>query len=114
MNYNKWKKETKDYLMKVEDYLVNKYGAVNPQWEAMLILLADNLDLYGECKKSVRVNGIYDSSTGKKNPLLATMKDLQATIIKQIQHLGLSPYAASKIKSEVEDDTDDFIDNLTN
>lgn len=114
MNYNKNKKETKDYLLKVEQYLINKYGEVNPSWEATLSLLADNLDLYGECKKSVKVNGIYDTSTGKKNPLLATMKDLQATIIKQIQHLGLSPYAESKIKTIAEDDTDDFIDVLTN
>ena len=42
------------------------------------------------------------------------MKDLQATIIKQIQHLGLSPYAISKIKTDSPDDTDDFIDTLTN
>jgi hypothetical protein len=42
------------------------------------------------------------------------MKDLQATIHKQIQHLGLSPYAISKIKMSSEDDTDDFINDLTN
>lgn len=113
MNYAKYTKTTRDYLLNVEGYLTNKYGSVSPEWEATLSLLADNLDLYNECRKSIRTHGIYDASTGKKNPLLATMKDLQATILKQIQHLGLSPYAASKIKSEIEDDTDDFIDRLT-
>lgn len=114
MNFNKYTKTTKEYLSNVEEYLITKYGKVAPEWEATLSLLGDNLDLYIECRKAVRTYGIYDANTGKKNPLLATMKDLQATIIKQIQHLGLSPYAASKIKTDVEDDTDDFIDNLTN
>jgi phage terminase small subunit len=77
-------------------------------------LLGDNLDLYNECRESVRINGIYNAENGKKNPLLTTMKDLQATIIKQIQHLGLSPYAVSKIKDTPEDDTDSYIEALTN
>lgn len=114
MNYTKYTKQTKDYLASVESFLLAKYGTVNEEWSAILYLIADNLDLYQECKKSVKQNGLYDSNTGKKNPLLTTMKDLQATILKQIQHLGLSPYAISKIKMEVEDDSEDFIDTLTN
>ena len=107
------KKETKKQIDNINDYLKSKYGGINPEWQTIINLLADNIDLYKECKESVKQNGIYDPNTGKKNPLLATMKDLQATIIKQIQHLGLSPYAASKIKNEVEDDSEDFISKLT-
>lgn len=107
-------KHTKDYISEVEKFLISKYGSVNPEWKALIELLADNLDLYNQCKQSVRNNGIYDANTGKKNPLLATMKDLQASIIKQIQHLGLSPYAISKIKVDAEDDTEDFIEDLIN
>jgi hypothetical protein len=44
--------------------------------------LADNLDLYDSIKESIETNGIYDASTGKKNPLLTTLKDLQASIMK--------------------------------
>lgn len=114
MNYNRYTKSTKDYLSKVEDYLTKKYGCVNSEWEANLMILADNLDLYKECKQSIKQNGIYDAQTGKKNGLLITIKDLQAAITKQIQHLGLSPYASSKIKSDEENDEEDFIDGLTN
>ena len=113
MNYTKYTKQTKEYLSSVESFLISKYGSISDDWSALLYLLADNLDLYNECKKSVKTNGIYDITTGKKNPLLTTMKDLQATILKQIQHLGLSPYAISKIKMETEDDTSDFKDDLT-
>ena len=103
---------TQNYIKAVNDYLIKKYGKVQPEWDATLMLMADNLDLYQECKESVRENGIYNADNGKKNPLLTTMKDLQATIIKQIQHLGLSPYAVSKIKIGEEDNTEDFIEEL--
>lgn len=85
---------------------------MSPEWETMLMLLSDNLELYNECRESVKKNGIYNSERGLKNPLLSTMKDLQATIIKQVQHFGLSPYSASKLHSMVEDDTDGFIEGL--
>lgn len=114
MDLKKYSKTTKQYIESVTNYLTAKYGEVPQEWDAILILLADNLDLYKECSESVKKNGIYNAETNRKNPLLATMKDLQATIIKQIQHLGLSPYAVSKIKDTPEDDTDDFIDRLTN
>lgn len=114
MKISSYSKPTQDFITSVTDYLTSKYGKVNTEWEGILILLADNMDLYKECKKSVKENGIYDVSTGKKNPLLTTMKDLQATILKQIQHLGLSPYSAAKIKLDDSDDTEDFIDNLVN
>jgi len=114
MNLQKYSKQTRDYLEKVNEYLTEKYGKVNAEWEANIMILADNLDLYKECKKSIKDNGIFDSTTGKKNPLLITIKDLQTQIEKQIKNLGLSPYAASRIKSEVEDDEEDFIESLTN
>lgn len=104
---------TKKTMNGVREYLSNKYGEIPQQWEVMLSLLEDNIELYQQCKKSVDENGIFNKEDFKKNPLLSTMKDLQATIIKQIQHLGLSPYAESKIRQTGEDDTDDFIEALT-
>ena len=107
------KQGTKKIIDSINNYLTEKYGEVKPEWATIMYLLGDNLDLYKECRESIRKNGIYDINTAKKNPLLSTCKDLQATIMKQIQHLGLSPYAASKIKESVEDDTEDFIEALT-
>ena len=107
------KKETKENIKKITDYLIKQYGEIQPQWEMTLSLLADNLDLYIECRKSITQNGIFDTENYKKNPLLTTCKDLQATIMKQIQHFGLSPYAISKIKQTEEDDSEDYIESLT-
>lgn len=108
------KTKTKKQIDSIRKYLEDRYGEVNPEWEMTLSLLADNLDLYEDCKKAVDLHGIYDSITQKKNPLLATMKDLQATILKQQQKLGITPYDAAKIKDQVEeDDEEDFIESLT-
>ena len=106
------KKEITKYIEDVRKYLTEKYGEVCPQWEAIIFLLKDNLELYFQCKKSIKDNGIFEFETYKKNPLLSTCKDLQATIIKQIQHLGLSPYAVGRIKVDEEDDTEDFVESL--
>lgn len=107
------KDKTAKYIDAVNEYLKETYGTVKPEWEMIIEMLAYNLDIFIECAKSIKTNGIYDTMTGKKNPLLATIKDLQATIMKQVQHLGLSPYALSKIKKDIEDDADDYIESLT-
>ena len=112
MNIKNYSKQTQDIITAANESLIEKYGKVNAEWEAVIMLLADNLDLYKMCKKSVKDNGIYNADNGKKNPLLSTMKDLQATIMKQVQHLGLSPYAVSKIKIDEDDNTEDYIEEL--
>lgn len=93
-------KKTQGQIDTVREYLVKRHGAVKPEWEIMLDLLSDNLDLLKECKKSIKQNGIYDPTTGKKNPLLSTEKDIQATIIKQIQHLGISLMPPTKLRTQ--------------
>ena len=105
--------KNKKYIESVKAYLIETYGVVKPEWMAVIEMLAYNLELLNACTTSVKQNGIYDASSGKKNPLLSTIKDLQATIMKQVQHLGLSPYAVSKINNTPEDDTEDFIESLT-
>ena len=103
------KKEIKEYINSVEEYLKDKYGNVNNEWKAVLYLLKDNLLLYEECKESIKENGIYFKEYAKKNPLLSTCKDLQATILKQVQHLGLSPYSVSKIKITENGEEDELL-----
>lgn len=100
------------YMKSVREYIKKKYGEIPTEWDAILELLQDNLELYNECWDSIREHGIYNASRGWRHPLLATLKELQASIMKQIQHLGLSPYAAKKLSQEDVDDTDAFIERL--
>lgn len=113
MYYKDYSKETKAAMRKVEKYLIDRYGKIQSQWEITLMLMADNMDLLQECKESVKKNGIYSSVRGVKNPLISTIKDINATLLKLSQQLGITPWSDSKIKNDSGDDTDDFIDILT-
>lgn len=114
MNYKDYNKNTKKTMKQVENYLIEKYGEIKPQWELSLSLMADNLELLQECKDSVKLNGIYSPVRAAKNPLISTIKDINATLLKIAQQLGITPWAESKIKSIDEDNTDNFIDGLIN
>ena len=109
----KYKKDTKNYIDAVRNTLMQKYGEIKPEWEVIVTLLADNIELYRECVKSIAENGIYDKSRGIKNPLLSTVKDIQVTILKYTQKLGITPWDASKIKAVEDESTDDYIAMLT-
>jgi P27 family predicted phage terminase small subunit len=113
MNYKNYSKKTKKTMKSIEAYLEAEYGEVKMEWETTLTLLADNLDLLDSCKEILEKTGIFDGGTWKKNPLLSTMKDCQATVLKLTQHLGISPWSKSKINTPEEDGTDDFLENLT-
>lgn len=111
--YKTYRKDVQKFMHSTEKYLANKYGSVEDEWNTTLMLMADNLELYYQCKDSIKANGIFDKATYKKNPLLSTCKDLQATLIKEIQHLGLTPYASSKIGSLNQEGQDsDLLKNL--
>ena len=101
----RYSKQTKRVIDNALQYLKTRYGEVKPEWQNMLYMYADNLELYDQMFDSIQKEGIYDPSTGRKHPLLSSLKDLQATLFKQVQHLGLSPYSASKIKQAEEDDS---------
>lgn len=108
----KYSTETKRYVKAIERHLDNKYGKVEDEWKPMINLIADNLEMYRLCLNEIEQYGIYDPTLGKKNPLLTTVKDLQATIMKQVQHLGLSPYAVNKINVIESNGDADLLKNL--
>lgn len=111
MTYKNYLPQTQKYMGAIETYLKRRFGAVQGEWEMTLNLLADNLDMYFECRKSISENGVFDPKTGRKNGLLPVIRDIQATISKQIMHLGISPYTASKVRSGEEDDSN-LLSNL--
>ena len=104
----------RNYIYDIKKFLQDTYEAdEHHEWKMILALLEVNLILYQMCKETVQAEGVFNKVTGKKNPLLSTMKDLQATIMKQVQHLGISPYAVAKIKTQSEEDDEyDFIECL--
>jgi len=108
------KEQTKKYIENIDNYLITTYGEVKPEWEMIISILGDTYDEYLEMQEIIKETGLYNPQTGRKNPLIASVKDARATIFKLTQHLGISPYADAKIKVPDCDDTEDYITNLTN
>lgn len=102
------------YLTAVRNYLKEKYGKVNTEWEQILEILGDNLELYQQCKSSIKNDGLLlvaKNGAYTKNPLIKVQLDAQIQITKLLSEFGLTPKAASKI-SLAEEDTDELKDLL--
>lgn len=108
-------KDIKIYMNSVREFLNEKYGSLRPEWESTLFILQDSLIRYSQIKKEIEANGLYDATTGRKNPLLSTEKDCIATILKLTQKLGVSPWDFTKLDNGESDneDEDDFLSSLT-
>lgn len=94
------KKKNNDARTVIETYLINKYGELQPQWAFTVNTIVENLQMIEDCRAEIKRVGLYNDRTGRKNPLIATIKDCQATNLKAFQQLGLTPWSESKIKGE--------------
>lgn len=101
------------WMQAIETYLTKEYGEIPEAYRFQLELFKENLIQYFEIKDILNTVGYYDYARGLKNPLLSTLKDLNAIILKQGTMFGLNVWSKSKIKFDAEDNTDDFIDSLT-
>ena len=86
----------------IEEYLSEKYGEVQPQWQFTINTICENLQMIEACRNEIKRVGLYNDRTGRKNPLIATIKDCQAVLLKCFQQLGLTPWSESKIKGDNE------------
>ena len=111
---NTYSVSTVKYLNAVRKYLKEKYGKVNAEWEQILEILADNLELYQMCKSSIKNDGLLlvaKNGAYTKNPLIKVQLDAQVQITKLLTEFGLTPKAASKINL-LNDDEDDELKEL--
>lgn len=111
-------KKTKDtvteYIEATKQALIDKYGTIKGEWLITIMMLEDNLRLYKEVKDSIYKVGIWNDQRQVKNPLLSTLKDLQAVIMKLTVKLGITPYDEGRIKAQEAEEETDFIDSLIN
>lgn len=110
---NEYSASTAKYINAVKKYLKEKFGKVAPEWEQPLMILADNLELYQQCKESIKNDGLMltaRNGAATKNSLIKVMFDAQIQITKIFQEFGLTPRSASKIN--LVDDDDDQLKEL--
>lgn len=109
--YNKYTADTQARMAEIEDSIIERYGSVPPKFNAALFLLADNLDLLAECRKSLAEDGLFVD--GHRNPLVVSVGNLTASIQASLKSLGCTPYAEGLLKTDEGDDANAFVDNLT-
>lgn len=97
----------KKYIASVEKYLALKFGEKKKIWMATVMMLADSLNGYIECRADIAKNGRIYRSGGlrKKNPAVEMQFDYMKRIEKAVEELGLSPKQDTKVKPERVEDT---------
>lgn len=108
------KKIYKDYLPEVQaamwavhSYLQKKFGNINDEWIMSLMMLADNLQMFIECRKQIKEQGLLITNRFnilEKNPLIKVQNDAQIQIVKLLNEFALTPKSAEKIETKEEDD----------
>jgi P27 family predicted phage terminase small subunit len=111
MSKNEYTQSTVKYISNVKKYLKEKYGKVSPEWEQPLEILADNLELYQQCRESIKKDGLMllaKNGAYTKSPLIKVMFDAQIQITKFISEFGLTPKAQSRIVLNNDDEDDEL------
>ena len=99
-------RKSKELQIIIEQYLIKRFGEVRAEWYILIKQLITNIELHDACVKELKAQGMINPTTGKRNELLLTVCQLQSSILREIQHLGLSPYSDQKIKSVSGDDSE--------
>ena len=108
---NEYSTQTAKYITNVRKFLKGKYGKVAPEWEQPIELLADNLEIYQQCKESIKNDGLMvvaKNGAWTKNPCIKIQLDAQIQITKFLSEFGLTPRAQSKINLNNEDEDDEL------
>ena len=115
INTETYTENTQIYIKNVENYLKEKYGEIKPQWIGLLDSLAFQYNLYQLSKVGIEENGLVTQTNRgmAANPCIKILNDANIQVQKLVNALGISPMAESKLKVEADDDTDDFLNELT-
>lgn len=113
--YDNYSNTTKEFMLKVEEFLIKKYCSILPHWYGQLDLLASNYELFIMAKNKVQADGLMITNRFggvDKHPLLTQIKDSNIQCFKIIQEFGLSPRSNSKIKEDGEDTDSEYLKTL--
>ncbi len=112
-SYKGYNKSVVDYMDKLVDLLIDKYGEIDPAWTVSLELIAFNYDIIRRCQKSIKEDGLEKTDARgrlSKNPALMVCNQAQDHLLKFLNAFGLNIASASKIKDP--DNQDDALDEL--
>ena len=107
---------TQTFMSAVEKHLTDKFSKIETQWDGLLMMLADNYELFFDCRAQIKKDGLMIQNrfgNWDKHPLIKVQNDAQIQIVKLVQEFGISPKAISRLTNITENNEDDFIKALT-
>jgi len=105
---------TQTFMNAVEKHLTDKFSKIETQWDGLLMMLADNYELFFNCRQQIKKDGLMIQNrfgNYDKHPLIKVQNDAQIQIVKLVQEFGLSPRSIAKINVE-NNDEDEFLKKL--
>ncbi|MCR8874881.1 P27 family phage terminase small subunit [Phocaeicola barnesiae] len=105
--YKDYSTEVQNYMWAVHSYLQKKFNGINDEWVMSLMMLADNLEMFIQCRKQIKDTGLMITNRFnvlEKNPLIKVQNDAQIQIVKLLNEFALTPKSAEKIKEVEEED----------
>lgn len=113
--YGEYSERTQTFMNAVEEHLSSKFGAIEDQWEGLLLMLATNYELFFNCKEIINKEGLMVQNRFggfDKHPLIKVMTDAQIQVIKLVAEFGISPRSIKNL-NVTDNNEDDFIEALT-
>lgn len=115
-NYEMYGEEVIAHMWAVHRFLLNKFGYISEEWHLSLQMLADNLNMFFQCRDRIKQDGIFiENKFGNldKHPLIKVQNDAQIQIVKLINEFGLSAKSVARLKVE-DTEEDDLLNTLLN
>ena len=115
-NYEMYGEEVIAHMWAVHRFLLNKFGYISEEWHLSLQMLADNLNMFFQCRDRIKQDGIFiENKFGNldKHPLIKVQNDAQIQIVKLLNEFGLSPKSVARLRIE-ENEEDDLLNTLLN
>ena len=113
--YMEYSLPTRSFMNFVETHLIEKFGRLEGQWVSLLDMLAQQYELFLQCKEKIKEDGLMITDrfgSLVKHPLLKCQTDAIIQITKLVQEFGISPKAIKNLNVE-NNDEDEFIKELT-
>lgn len=115
--YKDYSTEVQNYMWAVHSYLQKKFGSINDEWVMSLMMLADNLEMFIQCRKQIKETGLLITNRFgvlEKNSLIKVQNDAQIQIVKLLNEFALTPKSSEKITKEVEEEDNSLLTQFLN
>lgn len=99
-----YRTEVARYMDILQEKMVKEYGVIEDEWEITMDLLAYDYQILLDCRDAVKKDGLMLVDTKgrmQKNPLLATINNIQAQINKITQQFALTLVSKARLPKDV-------------